>query len=499
MVRQTGKQRSQRIQIDYYRQRGRLDVGRNVCAVVGLVAAGLYAVYVVTAGGSTHVMTGSVAQAHAAFESDCQECHLDFTPIDSQAVKIDLPFANIRSAESIAHLESACQKCHAVGNHHRESMNLSGQLSDQNCGLCHVEHMGRDHDLVLVSSRKCQSCHGDLSDVCATTSIRDDVSAFTKVGHGDFASLNRPESSLNRPDPGRVKFDHRQHLLPGQVNKGERGGSTIGMLDETMRRRYLRAGQDDSSLVQLDCASCHQLAGVPVGGDRLSADAELGRYMAPISYEQHCAACHPMNPGMATADTTPLPHAVPWSKIELLLKGALAGARASGQSRSPGDDSQSSPQPGEGFGSIAAATSLVVAGELAAARERVESQCLQCHDRELITDERIVSAASSDPLIPSRWFKRGLYDHAAHRHIDCKYCHERAYPSNGSAEPPEDHETVMIAGIDSCTGCHRDAETATPASISSPDVVSLLGGQSTWASDACTLCHRYHAGREAKR
>lgn len=492
MARETGKQRSQRIQIDYYRRRGGLQIGRNVCAVVGLVVAGAYAVYVLAASdGSKHVLTGPVARSHAAFESDCQQCHLEFTPINSDAVRLDLAFANVHSAKSIAHLESACQKCHQVGDHHRAAMNATGKLADQNCGHCHVEHQGREHDLALVSDRHCQACHDRLSDVCVEPKLRESIAGFTMESHGDFASLARP-------DPGRVKFDHRQHLLPGQVDSGRRGGFTIGMLEESAKQRYLQAGQDDSSLVQLDCASCHRPDGLPEGGGQLSSDAELGRYMQPVSYEQHCAACHPMNPGVATADTAPLPHAVEWSKVELLLRGSIAGARAGGTARNPRDDSQASPTPGTGLGEPAQVASPVADEEVAAARARIKSQCLKCHDEATISDEGIRSADSANPLIPSRWLERGLYDHAAHRQIDCQYCHEAAYPGDQSSSPPQDHETVMIAGIESCTGCHRDAESPTPASITDPSVASLLGGQPTWASDACTTCHRYHSHAEAR-
>jgi hypothetical protein len=493
MARETGKQRSQRIQIDYYRHRGRLYLARNVCALAGLVGAGLYAVYVLASGGGSHTITGPVARAHAAFESDCQECHQDFTPLDSRAVKIDLPIVNVSSAASIAHLESACQKCHAVGDHYRDTMNPLGQLSDQNCGLCHVEHKGRDHDLALVSNAHCASCHANLSDVCtAAPTVCGNVLAFTKEDHGDFASLSKP-------DPGVVKFDHQQHMLPGQVNVGEKGGFTIEMLDEAMRGRYTQQGQDNSSLVQLDCSSCHQMAGNPAEVDSLSTDAELGRYIAPISFTQHCSACHSMNPAPATVDTTPLPHAVAWSKIELLLRASLTGARASGQARVPRDDTQSTPQPGQGLGNPAPANSSASDGKVVAARKLVEAQCLQCHDQASITDQAIASVGTSGSLIPPRWFTHGLYDHAIHRQIDCKYCHEGAYPTDGSAKPASDHETVMIAGIDTCTGCHRDADLPTPASISSPGVASLLGGQTTWASDGCTLCHRYHTPLEANR
>ena len=121
---------------------------------------------------------------------------------------------------------------------------------------------------------------------------------------------------------------------------------------------------------------------------------------------------------------------------------------------------------------------------------------MQCHDQASITDQRIASASTADPMIPARWFTHGLYDHGIHRQIDCKYCHQAAYPTAGSAQPPRDQETVMIAGIDTCTGCHRDADTPTPESISNPDVAALLGEQTTWASDRCILCHRYHTQRD---
>ena len=62
MASETGKQRSQRIQIDYYRKRGRLHLMRNVCALGGLLGAGIYAAYILAGGGSTHTITGPVAR-----------------------------------------------------------------------------------------------------------------------------------------------------------------------------------------------------------------------------------------------------------------------------------------------------------------------------------------------------------------------------------------------------------------------------------------------------
>ncbi len=55
MARETGKQRSQRIEIDSYRKRTDIHVWRTVCILVGLVTAGLYAAYVIASGGGSQV------------------------------------------------------------------------------------------------------------------------------------------------------------------------------------------------------------------------------------------------------------------------------------------------------------------------------------------------------------------------------------------------------------------------------------------------------------
>ena len=488
MARETGKQRSQRIQIDYYRHVGGLQHLKYACVLAALLGAGVYAVYVVAAGGGSHTSTGPLAIVHASFENDCQECHRDFTPIDPRGSKLEWKMVGLSSSISIGHIERACQNCHQVGDHYRDTMNAEGRLADQNCAICHADHKGRVNDLTFVTSQRCVSCHSKLSDVCsAAPKVRSNVSSFARQSHGEF-------SSLSKGDPGAVKFDHHQHMLPGQVNEGEKGAFTVAMLDQPLRQRYRKQGQTDSSPVTLDCSSCHEMDGDPDRTGALASDRELGRYIKPVSFDEHCSACHSMNPGIATEDTTPLPHAVPWKKIELLLQATIAGTREIGQSRTPRDDTKTTPQPGEGLGKPAPSPRLVASVDVQAARKMVEVQCLQCHDGPSISDEAIAAglAGTAQPMIPERWLKHGLYDHAAHRRINCRFCHEAAYPVDGPAKPPSDHETVMIAGIDSCQGCHRDAESPTPTEITSQQVKSLFGGQPTWASDTCTLCHRYH-------
>ncbi len=490
MARETGKQRSQRIEIDYYRKTGGLHRLKIACVIAALFVSATYAVYVLAAGGQSHTSTGPLSRAHASFENDCHQCHTDFSPIDSRGAKLNLNFVGIDSEKSIAQIERSCQKCHQVGNHYRDKMHADWQLTDQNCAGCHADHKGRDFDLNLIAASQCNSCHALLSEGCkGTPTVRENVVAFTKDLHGDFKSLAKDHR-------GTIKFDHRQHMMAGQIYEGQKGAFTIAMLDPTARSRYLKPGQTDESPVTLDCSSCHQFAGVPDRSKTMTADAELGRYIQPIAFDDHCAACHGMNPGIATPETTPLPHAVTWSRIELLLTATINGARASGIARLPRDDHQATPQPGAGLGRSADNGDPVdSAGSVQAALQVVKKQCSKCHDDEATADTAIQDALSgiAAPMIPPRWFVHGLYDHAVHREISCSYCHAGAYPNGeepGLATRQETEKRVMIAGIDSCTGCHRDAETAAPDSLTS--ATALLGSQTTWASDNCTTCHRYH-------
>ncbi len=486
MATETGKERSQRIQIDYYRQRTDLHRFRNLCIAIGLFGALGYAGYVAFAGRG-HVSTGPIASVHAAFEDDCQQCHRALTPISSGGSKLSIGLLGIAPETTVAHVESACQACHPVGDHYRDRMNADWQLADRNCAGCHSDHHGRDHDLAAITLQQCVSCHADLASGCAgTPKVRNSIVGFDKETHGDF-------SSLAIEDPGRIKFDHAQHMMPGQVDADTRGGFTIGQLPPLDRPRYRRDGQQDGDLVTLDCSSCHEMSGVPADGKSLIADGELGRYIQPITFDRHCAACHSLNPDVATAASTPLPHAVPWNQIDLLLAANRSGAQSLGFIRPARDDSQSTPLPGVGLGPASVADSSISQTDLDAARQEVRVKCLQCHDEDSITDEAIAnSALPGQELIPSRWLQKGIYDHAAHREIDCRYCHRAAYPQDKVSGEPNDHETVMIAGIESCIWCHRSDELPTPLALTDAVTAKLIDGQPTWASDQCTLCHRYH-------
>lgn len=490
--------------MDYYKVRSGIDRLRTAFALVGLLLAGGYAVYVLaslpTRGGGNHVSTGPVTAAHASFENDCQTCHLDFTPIDPHAPSDWLPLLGVDAKASIEHLETACQQCHAVGSHHRSRMRASFAAVDQNCVHCHHEHQGRDHDLAEIDRQRCVSCHEDLASVVNDQpKRRERVVGFNQNDHGDF-------QSLLADDPGSIRFSHHQHLLPGQVSPDDRGGTALSQLTPADRDRYRQNGQTDSDLVRLQCDSCHTLSGqdktVDESDSRSIDVTRLGRTMNPVQFDLHCAACHAISANSASGEVLPLPHAVPWSVITPLLAASINGDRMLGIAAHPQDTTRAKPQLGTGIGTPSSGDWRVSDEELAAARLRVESQCRDCHDDQSVTDEGILASrtGTTSPMIPRRWLRSGYYDHSAHRQIACQYCHAAAFPELAEAAERNfdfnDANRVMIAGIESCEGCHRSAGTPLPDSIASANK-TWWRGMPNWASDQCTTCHRYHSQPQA--
>lgn len=523
----TGKQRSQRIQIDYYKHPTKLDRWRNRCVGLAVALGSGYAIYLLltldSAGGGVHLNTGPLASVHASFEHDCRQCHRDFTPMDPDAPHRWLTAVGMEADLAREHVEAACQKCHPVGGHHPGRLHQSVAETEQRCAVCHRDHRGRDRELAQVDQQQCTTCHADLaSAMTGPPVVKPNVDHFDSESHGDF-------DSLLSGDPGRIRFSHHQHLLPGQVPSDVRGGMTVGQLPQEDQGRYRRVGQKSASLVQLDCSSCHQLMGEPWisndPGNLQAVDvAMLGRSMSPVRFEEHCSACHAISSGVAANSVSPtLPHAASWEQVQRLLAATIRGGRVGGQMRQRRDDSQPTPLPGVGFGTAGPSSVDSSPGELAAARKRVEQQCLECHEPAGITQDAILAsrAGKLPPMIPRRWLRRGIYDHRAHRSIDCRLCHADAFPdlesSDGNRFDFQDHQRVMIAGIETCVGCHRPAGTPMPEPLvaltiwpdRNPDDADttvidgrsgagrlprgILGGMATWGSDQCITCHRYHS------
>lgn len=506
MPEQTGKSKALRVRLDYYRRGGWLYRFRWIAAITALLISGIYGMIVLLGvwfpprqtsqmswinRAARHVSTGPLASAHAHFEDQCQLCHAErfWHSIASDAFQWD------RQA-NLTHIAQACQQCHSAASHLGGRGTTACLQIDQNCAICHQEHQGRESDLSAVASSNCMQCHTDLAKFTSSEpGISTHVDEFSVASHAVEGS-SQFRSLLH--DPGSIKFDHAQHLNPGQVEENTRGGFQYTMLTDRWKKFYQA---DEDGLVQLNCSNCHQLQAPsgplpPSAAQNLNSatESELARFYAPIDYDRHCAACHQLTFAGQSNDMLPLPHAAPRAEVAQLLSAKIVGGRVRGDIRTrtalatERDDEELS------HGQLAEE-------ELEQAVSAVFARCEQCHLAADVTEAAIqdrLSGELPEPLIPNRWLQRGLFDHGTHRSIsNCQFCHQ-IESDHRSESPPSDHETVMIRGPESCVPCHRASDAPSPIDLSTESLRLTVLGQATQptkASSECVLCHRYHWSR----
>lgn len=409
---------------------------------------------------ATAYQAGSLSTAHAMFNNDCSQCHVEAFKTWDRLWRFN---GSIRAVP-----DDACQKCHPGPIHHVE------QVRNDSCVSCHREHHGHTQ-LNLVADGDCVQCHKDLR--AATRSDFavhfKDVNSFK--GHPDFAL--RWEGAPK--DPGTIAFNHAVHLQPKGIM--ELDSKQHNELKGTEDRRVLRP--------PLQCGECH----VP---------DEAGRYMKPISYEQHCKKCHPLTvavtapaagPGVQQARTAfsrePAPHQMP-EMVRAALRDRLTQfIKQNSAFLTPDPKAEAVPRPIPG---TPARPELVTKQQFEWVGEQLikvekplfNSQwgCAYCHreeDKDKRQEGQLPRFAPSNinertfPQIGQspRWFPHSRFNHASHRMLDCQQCH----PAATSQKTSE----VLMPTIDNCRNCH-----GTHAGAS--------------ARSDCVECHTYHpnAGRQ---
>jgi hypothetical protein len=498
----SGKSRAQRIPLDYFRQPNRYDAWRRRLSLLAMLVCGGYAAWALFApGGKSQFSTGPLSLAHAAIEQDCQLCHQDFSPIASDAWHPE-------GFDAIRMTAEACLACHPVDGHHTANLNDKGVGVDQACARCHGEHLGRNHNLISVNDRACSQCHADLDAFAKPTegsTIGGAIDRFTLEAHGDFRSIAGPSAS----DSGRIAFNHALHLQPGQVVAGRRGGFRIDRIAERDRDRYRKPGADqDQSLVRLACVDCHRFAGSDAGVS--VGETELGQNPDPISYDQHCAACHQLSILGQLKNEPAVPHGIVPAGMLETIRSRLRSYELPASDRPRPPTAQTSPDvliPGSlpdvaGRPLTASPKSIEFRADMLV--RQLETQCLLCHEKEDL------DPTDDEPLIPRRWLRGGRYDHRAHAEMACVVCHRQADPqgvtldaaqreawvsqpieeSNTTVKGAADNQVIMIAGIASCLPCHENSATA-PV----PPPRELLGNLSVSGPKQCITCHKYHWNR----
>jgi hypothetical protein len=496
---ETGKKRSSRIALDYFKHGTYLDRCKNGLALVLLVLAVAYVAFILAADRRA-VSRGPVANVHAAWDNNCQACHESFSGVG---------LGRLWGA-SVAHTTSdeKCQTCHLGTDHHKTA------TDSVSCGGCHRDHRGRDASLVRLADGDCTSCHANLGQHLKDgkdPSYHSDpkheysnaITSFAK--HPEFAVLTKK-------DPGNIKFSHATHLQPGQTV-----GWTLGKIEKDVpeavkrfRDAPFQKDKTDGAAVVLDCVSCHVLDAGDIGGKGTKAS---GAYYQPISFDANCKGCHALtfDKDIKTSVKAPngndvsvfmqAPHRLQPGDLDPFLWGVYANTYLDGDkgkklAAALTDQHQPSrPLPGKG----PAATKQDIDHRVEMAKETlgltvvdpkkkiVRNQCLKCHEFENPATQRRVKASN----IPVVWQTHAKFNHVAHRAMQCIACHEKAYPFEADGKTLKDEKNfsahnhdVMLPSIATCQKCHAPA--------------GRESGQPTGGvRHDCTGCHTYHNGDHA--
>jgi hypothetical protein len=313
--------------------------------------------------------------------------------------------------------DQACLGCHDGPVHH------SDQTFTPSCASCHVEHQGSVR-LADTSDRACTQCHSDLKTTAGPAKFATRIDSFGG-GHPEFAALRRGFS-----DPGTVKFNHKVHLK--EDLRGPNGPT------------------------QLKCADCHQAS---ASSDRA--------YMAPVNYEQHCAACHPLQ--FDRRFTGAAPHKDPKVVYEF-VSAKLASYIAAHPAEIPLVDEPDKRLPTRPPQPPARNAAEWVRQRLGDAQLLLwRKSCKECHSLSYPNGSDLNNPAAlpvvAKSAITTRWLPHAAFNHEAHQLVQCASCHAKA---NASTETSD----VLIPGIETCRQCHRS------------------GGDAAAAN--CSECHGYH-------
>ncbi|MFM7072570.1 MAG: cytochrome c3 family protein [Planctomycetota bacterium] len=544
------KQRALRIPLDYYKRWTALDRVKWLITAVATLAGAAYAGWVVAGYGGGPVAQqfspGHVTLVHAAWNDRCDACHFPGAPLNPHAGGSESLRQWLMGGTTPARVlaEQKCVACHPAASHHPK------QIADQveTCAACHHDHAGVDADLKQVASERCVACHADISrhSQWATSSLANvseanavainAVAANTVAANVASWAAHPDFRSLDRGDPGRLKFNHRLHLLPGQFARDAKASAPkrLGAIDKSHWRLLgypLDASPD--TVVQLDCSACHEFDSttgrVGVGSASPPTDVPAtGAYAQPIRYDRHCASCHDADlavsiEGPYAAARASIPHASAPATIRRLLRGAAAASEADvttvpstpdssnagtqasvatapdGKLAAPSDSpliprrfvpgrSLRGKEDGRATGTRIDAIPITARVQQAERQLAGESHCGKCHPFSI--NKTVNATGGNDELltvgatqIPAIWLPKGGFDHSAHRAMRCDACHAASsFEWTGGGKPPIDDSKPKIPRIDNCRQCHGDSPADTKAAVA--------------VRADCVTCHRYHAANE---
>lgn len=386
-------------------------------------------------GESTPYSRGQMSGGHAVLAKQCGACHVNFV-------------AGVRVGGFRKHAQDqACLACHEAPLHH------SQQKFTPTCGSCHVEHMG-SAQLARTSDQNCTQCHADLQTKNGASQFEKAVLSFA-TKHPEFAAVKVRDS-------GTIAFNHAIHMKYGLAGPPGKGETTV----------------------QLECSDCHRTASEAAGPWRFGAAkwqqatdehnpvprGQDSAYMAPVSFDKHCVACHTLPFDQQVAGS--VPHVKP-EDVHAFVVGSLKDYLAKNPGAWRTSPTQVRRVPGMQPVSLMSAHSPDQW-----LRQRISDDesllwrktCKQCHQYAPAAANALPQVLP--PAFTARWFKHAMFDHSAHAAVRCDSCHEKAAASQFTSD-------VLIPGVETCRTCHS-------------------GKSGASAESGCFECHQYHDWKQRK-
>jgi hypothetical protein len=515
--RETSRERSSRIPHDYLRQQTPVGRWRWTFVVLAvIVAAGWLGITLAVPGAierqSTH---GELASVHATWDNRCEACHRPFTAINGNNWSAGFLTRAAAAAEA-----GNCTSCHAGPAHHA-SMVPGDEAA---CGACHRDHRGRDADIKSGVDSDCTRCHADLPAHTVGGKPRfqkGDADKYIPVT--SFVGDHPPFKVARGPKDRALKFSHKLHMSPG-ILPPDASGQTwtiarVRAISPEMAERYKADQPEDqrqeNSPVALNCASCHR-ADTGLGDPSAALTAkgignvpresvlparQAGVHMLPITFENHCAGCHPLTfDGSERLAKQTVPHRLKSPDLGRILTDVYSAEAVNDPEqklfvrpdrplprldKQDQEDAQARQKAAEAVGK-----------KVGTALARLETAtCAKCHDVTPVRkDDKSAGWEASVPpegaplggrVIPTIWFEHAFFDHASHKAVSCSHCHGNCWPDDKriteEALRADEKAPAHLPTIDNCKQCHAPA-------------VMTTAGPRGGAQFGCSECHTYHNG-----
>jgi hypothetical protein len=417
----TTKKLAQRIDLNYFKRSHPFRRLRFILSVGVPALALIWLAWFAINRNNRVYSSGKMSASHAVLAERCSSCHVKET-----------------SGFSAKASDQACGTCHDGPLHH------ANQAFTPNCSTCHREHRGSLR-LAAMSDASCTQCHANLRAVGSATPYARTIDGFDS-SHPEFAAVRAGSA-----DPGTIKFNHRVHLKANLL--GPNGPVQLGCGD---CHRPPTSNEPWRFSVQQTKAT--SLAQKPEPPSMNPARA----YMSPVTYAQHCIACHGLQfdkrfAESAPHDTPEVVHAFLVQKFQQYIAAHPAELRIT-------NSDPNLPQKPFPISPRVLTPPQWVSEKVAESEQLLwRKPCKQCHALSFSGSQALPLVAKSN--ITVRWFQHAVFDHEKHRLLQCGECHSAARTSQETSD-------ILLPGIRTCEQCHHSGSEAAEA--------------------RCFECHTYH-------